>query len=53
MMLSFEYLIYFKKLMENSLALDSDIDKPYLHNTVDNAFIPTVTVLNLDKMYKW
>lgn len=52
MMLSLEYLIYYKKLMEESLARDSDIDKPYLYSTIDCGFIPTVTLLNLDKVFK-
>lgn len=52
MMLSLEYLIYYKKLMEDSLARDSDIDEPYLYSTIDNGFIPTVTLLNLDKVFK-
>jgi hypothetical protein len=52
MMLSLEYLIYYKKLMEDSLARDSDIDKPYLYSPIDSGFIPTVTLLNLDKVFK-
>ncbi|KAI7906290.1 uncharacterized protein BX663DRAFT_529107 [Cokeromyces recurvatus] len=47
MMLSLEYLIYYKKLMEDTIAWDSDIDKPYLYSPIDNGFIPTVTLLNL------
>ncbi|CAO3683164.1 unnamed protein product [Rhizopus stolonifer] len=52
-MLSLEYLIYYKKLMEDSLAWDSDIDKPYLYSSIDSEFIPTVTLLNLDKVFKY
>ncbi|KAI8641040.1 hypothetical protein BD408DRAFT_444619 [Parasitella parasitica] len=47
-MLSLEYLIYYNKLMEDSLARDSDIHKPYLYSLIDNVFTPIVTLLNLD-----
>ncbi|KAL9544046.1 hypothetical protein PS6_008955, partial [Mucor atramentarius] len=47
-MLSLEYLIYYKKLMDDSLARDSDINKPYLYSPNNNIFSPTVTLLNLD-----
>ncbi|CAO3701789.1 unnamed protein product [Rhizopus microsporus] len=48
MILSLEYLIYYKKLMDDSLARDSDIDKPYLYSPIDHIFTPTVTLLNFD-----
>ncbi|KAI9271250.1 hypothetical protein EDC94DRAFT_307806 [Helicostylum pulchrum] len=48
MMLSLEYLIFYKKLMERSLAQDNDIDKPYLYSHIGSGFSPTVTLLNLD-----
>ncbi|KAI9356465.1 hypothetical protein BD770DRAFT_390283 [Pilaira anomala] len=49
MMLSLEYLVYFKKLMEESLAQDTDIHKPYMHNSPDDCvFKPTVTLLKLE-----
>lgn len=47
-MLSLEYLIYYKKLMDDSLARDSDINKPYLYSPNNSIFSPTVTLLNLD-----
>ncbi|EIE80505.1 hypothetical protein RO3G_05210 [Rhizopus delemar RA 99-880] len=49
MMLSLEYLIYYKKLMEESLARDSDIDKPYLYSTIDCGFIPTTHSMSIQK----
>ncbi|KAI9362409.1 hypothetical protein BD770DRAFT_408206 [Pilaira anomala] len=49
MMLSLEYLVYFKKLMEESLTQDTDIHKPYMHNSPDDCvFKPTVTLLKLE-----
>ena len=52
MILSLEYLIYYKKLMDDSLARDSDIDKPYLYSPIDHIFTPTVTLLNFDWINK-
>jgi hypothetical protein len=47
MMLPLEYLIYYKKLIEDSLTRGSDIDKPYLYSPIDCIFTPTVTLLTL------
>lgn len=43
MMLSLEYLIFYKKIMEDSLAAESDIDKPYLFSSINSKFIPPFT----------
>lgn len=48
MMLSLEYLFFFKKMMEDSLSQDEDVSKPYLYSRIESEFKPTVTLLNLD-----
>lgn len=41
-MLSLEYIMYCKKLLEDSLAQNSDTDKPYLFSYMDTGTIPTI-----------
>lgn len=41
-MLSLEYIMYYKKLLEDSLAQNIDTDKPYLFSYMDTGTIPTV-----------
>ncbi|KAI8982360.1 hypothetical protein BDF20DRAFT_938360 [Mycotypha africana] len=48
MLLSLEFLSHYKKMMVDSIALASDVKKPYLYADSHKDFMPTVTLLKLN-----